>query len=73
MNVHECSLTIWFMNYLSLWSFMKYPVMKNKICLKSSNTEFCWDLNFKNHIHFQSLEVVCRGSETQLQVAENLN
>ena len=30
-------------------------------------------LNFTNHIHFQSLEVVCRGSETQLQVTENLN
>ena len=26
-----------------------------------------------NHIDFQSLEVVDRGSETQLQVIENLN
>ena len=25
------------------------------------------------NIHFQSLEVVCRGSETQLQVPVNLN
>ena len=28
---------------------------------------------FANTMHFQSLEVVDRGSETQLQVAENLN
>ena len=33
-------------------------------------TDICWDLN---HIHFQSLEVVCRGSDTQLQVTVNLN
>ena len=33
----------------------------------------CWDLVFANHTHFQSLEVVDRGSETQLQVTENLN
>ena len=26
---------------------------------------------FTNYLHFQSLEVVCRGSETQLQVTEN--
>ena len=32
----------------------------------------CWKVNFTNHIHFQSLEVVCRGSETQLQVTENI-
>ena len=30
------------------------------------------DLNFTNPTNFQSLEVVDRGSETQLQVAENL-
>ena len=28
---------------------------------------------FANHTNFQSLEVVDRGSETQLQVTENLN
>ena len=32
-----------------------------------------WDLYFTNNINFQSLEVVDRGSETQLQVTENLN
>ena len=32
-----------------------------------------WDLNFTNNINFQPLEVVCRGSETQLQVIEDLN
>ena len=37
------------------------------------NTDICWDLNFTNNTNFQSLEVVDRGSETQLQVAENLN
>ena len=31
----------------------------------------CWD--FTNNRNFQSLEVVCRGSETQIQVTENLN
>ena len=29
-------------------------------------------LNLTNNTHFQSLEVVYRASETQLQVAENL-
>ena len=32
-----------------------------------------WDLYFTNHINFQSLEVVYRGSETQLQVTKNSN
>ena len=31
------------------------------------------DINFTNLLNFQSLEVVCRGSETQLQVTENLH
>ena len=43
------------------------------MCLQSWITDIYWDLNFTNHIHFQSLEVVYRGSETQLRVAENLN
>ena len=30
-------------------------------------------LKFRNHTNFQSLEVVDRGSETQLKVTENLN
>ena len=30
------------------------------------------DLNLTNHINFQSPEVVCRGSDTQLQVTEIL-
>ena len=33
----------------------------------------CWDLNLTIKTNFQSLEVVDRGSETQLQVTENLN
>ena len=32
-----------------------------------------FNLDFANYTNFQSLEVVDRGSETQLQVAENLN
>ena len=32
-----------------------------------------WDLNFTNNINFQSLENVCRGSETQFQVTDNFN
>ena len=32
----------------------------------------CWDLNFANHTHFQSLEVGDHGCETQLQKTENL-
>ena len=35
------------------------------------HVDICWDLNFTNQTNFQSLEVVCRGSETQLQMAEN--
>ena len=31
------------------------------------NTDICWELNFTNNTHFQSLEVVDRGNETQLQ------
>ena len=29
MNVHECSLTIWFMNLSSSWSFMNLPWFMN--------------------------------------------
>ena len=32
------------------------------------NRETLRDVNLTNHIHFQSLEVVYRGSETQIQV-----
>ena len=39
----------------------------------SLETLIYWDFNFTNNIHFQSVEVVCRGSETQLQVIENLS
>ena len=34
---------------------------------------FIPEKKFTNHIMFQSLEVVCRGSETQLQVTETFN
>ena len=49
------------------------PVVKSKMCFQSWNTDICWDLNFTNNTNLQSLEVVDRGSETQLQVTENLN
>ena len=48
-------------------------LLKIKKCFQSQNTGICWDLNFTNNTNFQSLEIVDRGSETQLQVAENLN
>ena len=41
--------------------------------VKSLKTDICWDLNLANLTNFQSLEVVDRGSETLLQVTENLN
>ena len=40
---------------------------------QSLNNDICWDLNFTNNTHFQSLEAVDRSSETQLQVDKNLN
>ena len=47
-------------------STLKYTLhLETLICI--------WYLNFTNNINFQSLEVVFRGSETQLQVTENLN
>ena len=48
------------------------PVVKNVICFQSRNTDICWDVYFTNDTNLQSLEVVDRGSETQLQVIENL-
>ena len=33
----------------------------------------CWNLNLAINTNFQSLEIKDRGSETQLQVTENLN
>ena len=44
-----------------------------KVKYALNHTDIYWDLNFSNNINFQSLEVVCRGSETQLQVTENVN
>ena len=49
------------------------PAVKSKICFQFCSTHICCDLNFTNNTNFQSLEVVDRASETQLQVAENLN
>ena len=51
------------------------PVLSvvKKTCLESRHTDTCWVLNFANRINFRSVEVVDRGSETQLQLTENLN
>ena len=49
------------------------PVVKSEICFQSLNTDIWWDFNFTINLIFRSLEVVCRGSETQLQMTENLN
>ena len=48
-------------------------LLKVKMCFQFWNTDICWDFNLTNNTNFQSLEVVDRGSETQLQVTENLN
>ena len=42
------------------------PVVESKLCFQSWNTDICWDINFTNHTNFYALEVVDRGSETQL-------
>ena len=44
-----------------------------KYALNLETLIYIWYLNFTNNINFQSLEVVFRGSETQLQVTEHLN
>ena len=41
-------------------------VFHSKIYLQSCNTDLYLELNFTHKIYFQSLEVVYRGSETQL-------
>ena len=48
-------------------------LLKVKYAFNLETLIYVGDLNFTNHINFQSLEVVGRGSETQLQVIENLN
>ena len=35
-------------------------------------SDICCHSNLEFHINFKALEVVCRGSETQLHVTENL-
>ena len=54
---------------LSFYKHLYNNIVKSKIWY----TDLCWDLNLTNQINFRSLEVVCRGSETQLQVIEKLN
>ena len=48
-------------------------VIGNEMCAQTS--KICKYLlsNWTNMSHFQPLDGVCRGSETQLKVAENLN
>ena len=63
-------ITDFFMISAWVWAFKEC-----KIWILSRNTDIhvYGDLNVTNNIHFQSLEVVYRGSETQLQVTENFN
>ena len=49
-----------------------YKLLKIKYAF-NLETLICWEFYFTNNTNFQSLEVVDPGSETQLQVAENLN
>ena len=56
--------------------FYQHPhnhVSKVKFMPSFLNTRYnlCCDLNFKNHINVQSIEIVYRGSETQLQLTDN--
>ena len=46
----------------------------NEICVQTSIFANVWSqINKINMSNFHPLEVVCRGSETQVQVGENLN
>ena len=54
---------------LSFYKHLYNNIVKSKIWY----TDLCWDVNLTNQMNFRSLEVVCRGSETQLQVIEKLN
>ena len=59
---------------LSVFYWYSYDQsLKHKICLKLWNTDTRWDISFAILIDFQSVDVVCRGSETQLQLTENSN
>ena len=49
----------------------KFSCLKDKYKAKGS-IDICLDLISTKNTNFRSLEVVNRGSETQLQVAENL-
>ena len=58
---------------LDLWCpFNSQYFWKWNVCLKSRIWK-CLVSNETNMSNFQPLEVVGRGSETQLQVGENLN
>ena len=52
---------------------MYIQLLKLKYAFNLETLIYVGDLNFTNNTNFQSLDVVDRGSETQLQVAENLN
>ena len=49
-----------------------YLVLKKELCLKYVAQVFFENVNVKSPCNFQSLGAVDRGSETQLQVTENL-
>ena len=51
----------------STWKFRSVPAGFNFETLI-----FVGDLNIRNHFNFQPFEGVSRGSETQLQMTENL-
>ena len=48
-------------------------LLRIKSAFNFGTLDIYWDLNFTITKNFQSLEVVDRGSETQLQMTENLN
>ena len=56
-------------SYVTVTSF---NIFENDICRKSEIIDN-FDLNLTNSANFRSLEVVNRGSETQIQASENVN
>ena len=67
------STTVDILCFISTCRTPDNELFKVKYAFNHETSIIYWNLNFTNNIHFQSLEVVYRGSETQLQVTENLN
>ena len=67
------STTVDILCFISTCRTTDNELFKVKYAFNHETSIIYWNLNFTNNINFQSLEVVCRGSDTQLQVTENLD